>query len=128
MRKALGEMTERELLERLLHTRCDLRALDLAQPQRIRNVVEYRLVRPQRIRLEDEPEIAPFGGNIDARRTVKNRLVADADRALRRRFESRHGAQQGRLAAARRAEQRNDLAAIQRERHAFQDQVVAILK
>src|SRR5213078_3901140 len=116
MRKALGKMTERKLLERIVNTFLDIAAGDLAQLEPVRDVVVHRLVWPQRIRLKDEPEVTAFGGNVDAVRAFENDFVADLDRAFVRYFEAGHRAEQGRLAAARRTEQRHDLAAVQRQR------------
>src|SRR6266513_4574194 len=128
MRKALGKMTERKLRERIVHALLDVASHDLAQLESIRNVVIHRLVRPQRIRLKDEPEVTAFGGNVDARRAVEEALLADLDRTFVRLFEARHRTQQRRLAAARRTEQRHDLAAIESQGDAFENRVVAIFE
>ncbi len=58
VRKALGEVPERQLLERRLHARRDVARRDLAKFQAVRDVVGHRLVRPQRVRLEHETEVA----------------------------------------------------------------------
>ena len=83
-------------------------------------------MRPQRVRLEDEPEVAAFGRDFEPGLAVEHDGVPDPDAAVMRNFEARHGTQQGRFAASRRTEQRHDLAAAELERDALQDRVVAI--
>ena len=78
--------------------------------------------------MKDEPEVAAFGGYVDAVRAFENDFVADLDRAFVRYFEAGHRAEQGRLAAARRTEQRHDLAAVQRQRDTFEDRIVAVFE
>src|SRR5437588_12150444 len=100
MRKARGKMTERKLRERIVDTLLDVAAGNFPQLEPIRDVVVHRLVRPQRIRLKDEPEVAAFGGNVNARRAIEEDLVAGLDRTFMRHFEAGHRTQQRRLAAA----------------------------
>src|SRR5205823_14285729 len=114
MRKTLGEMAERKLRQRIVDALFDIASGDLAKAQSIGDVVAHGLVRPKRIRLENETEVASFGGDVDAARAVEHHLVADSDRAVVRHLEAGDGAEQRRLAAARRSEQRDHLAAIER--------------
>ena len=58
--------------------------------------------------------------------TVENRALADPDAPFRWHLEARHGAQQRRLAASRRAQQGDDLAAAKLHRHTLEDRVVAV--
>ncbi len=125
VRIALAEMAERELRRAPARTRAAVSApVHLAQLEPVGHVVEHGLVRPQRIRLEHEPEIAALGRHVDLRRAVEDHLVADPDRARGGHLEPRHRAQQRGLAAARRPEERDHLAAIQCHRHALEDRVV----
>ena len=64
-------------------------------------------VRPERVVLEQETDLALVGGNVDALLRVKDRHTVDGDAAACRRFKARDHAQGGRLAAAGRAKQRD---------------------
>jgi hypothetical protein len=57
-------------------------------------------VRPERIRLEHEPEVARFGRHFAPGGSVEHDLVADEDAPLVRRLESADRAKQRRLSAA----------------------------
>ena len=80
--------------------------------QAVGDVVEHVQVRKDRVRLEHHVR-RPLVG-----RDQRRRLIVDEDLALGRKFEPRDHAQQRGLAAARRAQQREELAAFDVERHA----------
>ena len=126
MRQALAEVAEAEVLQRGVDALADLAAADLAQLQTVGDVVEHGPVRPQRVGLEHQAEVAALGRDLELAGAVEHRLVLDADLAAVRNLEAGDRAQQRRLAAAGRAEQRDDLALAQLHRDPFQDRVVAI--
>jgi hypothetical protein len=128
VRQALAELAEAEIGERGVDALADLGRLDLAQPEGVGDVVEHRAVWPERVRLEDQTEVALLGRHLDGAGGVVDGAVLDADRAAVRRLEAGRGPQQRRLAAARGAEQRNHLALRQLHRDALEDGVVAIGK
>lgn len=72
-------------------------------------------MREQRVGLEDQPDIALVG------RQPGDVPVADADRAAARLDQPGHHAQYRRLAAARRSEQRDEFALVDRERYVLHD-------
>src|SRR5206468_1929320 len=66
-------------------------------------------VRPDGVRLEDDPEVALLRGHAQAPRSVEERLVPDRDPALFRRLEAGDRHQRRRLPAAARAKEREQL-------------------
>src|SRR3546814_13835662 len=82
-------------------------ARPLAQLQAEGDVLEHRHVRPDRVALEDHRHAAALGRQ-DARRRGQD-LPVDLDRAFGRRHEAGDHAQRGGLAAAGRAEERDEL-------------------
>src|SRR4029079_362149 len=102
--QAVAEVAEAEVAERRIDPLADLGRRHLAQLQAVADVVKHRPVRPERVRLEDQAEVAPFGGQLALLGGVEDRPVFDPDRAAVWRLESGDGAQQRRLAAARRTE------------------------
>ena len=58
-------MPEPEPVQRLLHPPRALLGRHAAQPQRVGDVLRHRLVRPERVGLEDEPEPAPLRRQLD---------------------------------------------------------------
>jgi hypothetical protein len=82
----------------------DLRGGDLAHIEAVRHVIEDRQMREQRIVLEYESDVAPVGG---LRGDI---LPAEADASGIRHLVARDHPQRGRLAAARRPEERQELA------------------
>ena len=124
--RRVAEVAEAEVAERRVDALADLGGGDLAQLQAVADVVGHRAVRPERVRLEDEAEVASLGRDLELLAGVEDRPVLDPDRAAVRRLEAGDGAQERRLAAPRRAEQRDDLALGELHRHALQDRVVAV--
>jgi hypothetical protein len=125
VRIALAEVREPQAPQRVLDAAIDLRALDAAQAQPVGDVVEDRLVRPQRIGLEDEAEAALLDRELDAALRIEQRPIADRDAPLVRTLQTRDTAQQCRLAAARRAEQCDDVAGDRAERDGLENLVAA---
>ncbi len=80
-------------------------------------------MRPQRVGLEHQPQVALLGRHFQLARAVEHGALADVDGAGLRAFQAGDGAQQGGLAAARRTEQGDHFAALQFHRHPFQDLV-----
>ena len=92
-------------LERRLRAPAGFLPRHAAHLQAEADVVEHRHVREQRVVLEHHPEAAALGRqHIDAR-------VVEPDAAARQRLQARDAVERGRLAAAGRAEQRDELAA-----------------
>ena len=88
---------------RLLHASVDLVLRHLLELETERHVVEHAHVRVERVVLEHHRDVALL------RRHVVDDTVADADRALGYRFEPGDHPQRGGLAAARRADQDDEL-------------------
>jgi hypothetical protein len=118
-----AELAEPELRQHGADLGSDLARAQLAQLEAIRDVVEHALVRPQRIRLEHQPEVALLGRQLGAAGAVEYAALADVDAAQAWRLEPGDGAQQGGLAAAGRPQQRHHFAALQVHRDALQDLV-----
>ena len=78
--------------------------VDAALAERELNVLRHRQVRVQRVALEDHGDVAVLG--VD----VVHDALADGDSAARELLQAGHHAQRGRLAAARRAEEHEELA------------------
>ncbi|EGF32131.1 hypothetical protein IMCC9480_2880 [Oxalobacteraceae bacterium IMCC9480] len=125
MREAFAEMPEPELRQHFLDLGGDVATVHFPQLQAIGDIVEHGLVRPQRVRLEHQSEVALFGRHLDAAGTIEDAALADVDGAGLRAFESGDGAQQGGLAAAGRAEQGDDFAFFEVHRHALENRVGA---
>ena len=95
------------------------------QTRRERDVFERVVVGKEVERLENQPEMQPLGAQIRffvayLCGRVEQRLAAHRDRPALGRFEEVETAQQRRLAAAGRADDRQNLALVQLERHAFE--------
>jgi hypothetical protein len=97
-------------LERPVDLLGDLRARQLAAPQRERDVLEHGLVREQRVALEDHAHVAAV------RRQVGDRLPVEDDAALARLLEARDHQQRRGLAGAALPQQRHELAGADVER------------
>jgi hypothetical protein len=82
-------------------------------------------VRPQRIGLEHQAQVAVFGRLFQARAPSNTRRSPMSMVPALRAFQAGHRAQQRGLAAARRPQQRHHFAALQVHRHALQDRVGA---
>ena len=110
LRLALDQLRHVEDLGGLLHAPVDLglRHLEVAQPER--EVVVHGHVRVERVRLEHHRHVAR------GRREVVDDAVADHDRARRQVLEPGEHAQRGALAAARRADEDEELAVRDLER------------
>ena len=104
---------------------CDLGARDAAHLERKADVLGDRHVRPHRIGLEHDAELAPLGHQVDAGVVVEHRLAGDLDRAGIRGLETGEAAQNRGLAAARRSEQRQGVALLDGERDAVDRDEVA---
>jgi len=83
------------------------------------DVVAHVQVRKQRVVLEHHADAPQLGRAVRAAGRPREHLVLDRDTPGRDRLEPRDGAQQRSLAAARRTDQRADLAARKAERHAL---------
>ena len=90
---------------------------DAAHLERKRDVVGDRHVRPHRVGLKDDAELALLRHQVDAGGGVEHGLAGDLDRARVRGLEAREAAQDRGLAAAARPEQRERMALLDRERH-----------
>jgi hypothetical protein len=99
--------------------------VELPDFQAIGHVLGHRHVRPQRIALEDHRHVAAFRRHRAGRRG--EHLAADHDFACRGLDEARDQPQGRRLAAARRAEQADELAMLDAQRHAVDRDGVAVV-
>src|SRR5215208_2001336 len=101
----------RDVLDPLLR----LRRLDAPRLQRIADVLADGHVRPERIRLEDHPDVPFVGRDVDPARSVEDGAVAEGDLALFRRLETGDATQRRRLAASTRPEQDEELTLVDLE-------------
>jgi hypothetical protein len=101
-RIALQQRLQRQDLGRALHLAVDGRLVHLGEREREGHVVAHRHVRIQRVVLEHHRDVPLLG------RQVVHAALADADLAAVNLFQPRDHAQQGRLAAARRAHQHRE--------------------
>src|SRR6185503_10411351 len=108
-------------LERGLHFLRQV--LDLALPQRERDVLENVEVRPHGVVLENHAELALLGAQ--EKLAARKHLPLERELAARgiRDLEARDASEDRRLARARRPQKRNKLPAIDIERDALQDLV-----
>jgi hypothetical protein len=97
----------------------DLVRLGTAQLERKAHIVGDRHMRIERVVLEHHCNVALFGLDI------VDDAVADRNRARGDIFQAREHAQQGRLAAAGGTDQHDELAVLDRNRHAVQDLEIA---
>ena len=122
-RHAPREPLELDQVEQLVHARLDLRLLRAARAvlhaQAEGDVLEHVHVSEQRVVLEHEADPAV------ARAARGGVLAVERDRARVGVLEPGDQAQQGRLARARRAEQRDELAGLDVQRHVAQRGEVA---
>ncbi len=86
--------------------------------QRERDVLKHRHVRPDRIALEHHADIAFVRCNEGGRIGRRHDAAADRDRAAVGALQAGETTQRRRLAAAARAEQREELAGLHAKRHA----------
>ena len=101
--------------QRLLDPRLDVVRGDAAQRQAVGDIGEDGAVRPQRIGLEDQPEIASFRRNLGAVFGIEEGLIAECDSTGIGMIQPGGRPQQGSLPAAGRAEERDHLASPQLE-------------
>ena len=76
---------------------------------------------PQRIGLEDEPEVPAFGRNVNCGGCVKHDRRTNGDPASIRTLETAGDTEQGGFPAAGGAEQSNDFALVEGDGYALQD-------
>src|SRR5207253_532732 len=81
VRIAIGEPFEPDLAERSEDLFTNLRGGHFPQDERVGHVFENGPMRPQRVRLEDEAEVAALGGNFDAALSIEERLIGEDDAA-----------------------------------------------
>jgi hypothetical protein len=104
--RARPEILELQQFEHLGHPLGDCFLLPVAHAQTVADVVCDAHMRPQGVRLKHHRRFARLG------RKTGDFLAIDANRSRVRKHEAGDGAEQGRLAAARAAEQRDHLAAL----------------
>jgi hypothetical protein len=114
-RETLRERAETHAVERRGDLARDLILADAARPQPVGDVVEDRHMRKDGVVLEHHAEVATM------RRLGIDRAAADAHRPGILMQEAGDDAQQRGLAAARRSEQRQELALRQRQADAIED-------
>jgi hypothetical protein len=117
---AIREARQAHERERFVHALLTLRAPDVAHLQPELDVLRHRHVREQRVVLEHDAE--PALGGRDREQVAP--LERDATRG--RLDEARDHLQRGCLAAARRSEQRDELALVDGERDVVDRRVVAV--
>ncbi len=122
-RLALAEAAELDELEHLLDPAPDLLLVDLLAAEAERDVLEDRQVREQRVALEDGVDVAAIG------REAGDVAPRELDDAARRLLEAADHPQRRRLAAARRAEHREEAAALDLHRERVDgDDLVELLR
>jgi hypothetical protein len=120
VRVAPGHRRKADLAQHRVRPLAHLCRRHLAHAQRVLDVLEHGAVRPQRVRLEHEAESALLGGQRRARRAVEEHAVAEPDAALVGMIEPGDGAQQRRLPAPGRTQERDHLAFAQLEGNALE--------
>ena len=105
-----AEIAELDQLQRVAHARGHLGLGPLPHAEPVGHVVEHAHVGPDRVGLEHHRQPAPLGGHVHARRRREHRAPPDPDLTRGRPLEPGDGPERGRLAAARRPEQRHVLA------------------
>ena len=100
VRAGAGEVVDAEALEQLPH----------ARPAAEADVALDGQVREERVVLEDVPDCARLRGPVHRARRVEPRLARQRDPPRLRPHEPGHGAEDGRLAGARRPDERERLA------------------
>ena len=112
-RGTLGEFAQPHHIENGHHLFLDV-SLSPARPTRyaqgIGRVLEHAHMRPDGIGLEHHSDIAVIQRDVLAGRGIEHLVSADQDAPRIGRFQAGNGAQRGRLAATRRAQQREQLA------------------
>ena len=111
----------------VLHAPIDLVPGQLLDLQAEGDVVVDRHVRPQRVGLEHQVQPALAGLQIEGLRGVDGRPAVDQHHATLRALQAGDHAQRGRLAAARRPQQRHEVAVLDGQRQILQHMVVAIV-
>ena len=110
-RPPVEQLAEPEQLRHLVHAALDLRLRRAANLQAVAEVLADGHVRVERVRLEDHRDVAV------PRLQVGHVAAADRDAPVGRVLEPRHDAQERRLAAAGRADEDEELAVGDLERH-----------
>ncbi|MCY1304075.1 hypothetical protein D9M70_538170 [compost metagenome] len=114
-------MTEPDLFQRCLHALTCFHFADPAQFEAIGDIFHHGTMRPERVRLKHEADIAVFRSNSQAFAAIEHRLAADTDQALLRLFKASNAAQQSRFAAARCTKQRDNGTTFGRKRGPLQN-------
>src|ERR1700737_3127675 len=104
----MRQVAEFHAVEHALHALGDLILWRLADLEAICDVLRDSLVRPHRVALEDQRHVAALRRHHGA--SAGEQTISDANLTRVRLQESSQELQRGRLAAARRTEQRHDLA------------------
>ena len=118
-RIAVGETVQPHQPQRAPHALDDVGLRGAPHLQRVGDVLEHGEMREERVLLEDDADVAAVG------RPVGDRGAGDQDVALRRLLEAGDHPQRGRLARAAGAEQREEAAALHRERDVVNDAATA---
>ena len=120
LRRAVQVLRQVQDLGRAADLLLDLGLVDVGQPQRKRHVVGHAHVRVQRVALEHHRQVAL------ARRQLGDVAPVELDAAAADLGQPGDHAQQRRLAAARRADEDDELALLDRQVHALDDAHVAV--
>src|SRR5690606_13872672 len=107
---------EPDHIEHFHDTLGDLVRLAADRAQRIGDVIEYRHVRPERVGLEDHVDAAPLGRHKDAALGREDDGTVDLDLAGIWALKTRDAAQQRGFTATGRAEQDDEIVALDIER------------
>ena len=124
-RPPLAEAVEMDQRQRVAHARAPLGILDSRHGQAVGDVFRDRHVRPERIGLENDADPPLLRRNLSLRRG--DHRVADQDSTGIRTVESGDQPQQRGLAAARRAQDRDELAVGNLQRDVRERGEVAVL-
>ena len=107
---AFFKLLDFEQREQLVHAFANARLIPLEHFQTESDVFIHRHMRPERVILEQEADVALVRRQVDALFGIENRRAVDEDAAAGRRFQPGDHAQGGRFAAAGRAEQGDEAA------------------
>ena len=125
-RQMVGVFRHADLFQRVHGTFVDLFLRTALFLQRVGYIFDNGHMRPDRIVLKDDTDVAFFGRNVDVFFRIEQDLIPDGDGARFRLVQTQQCADQCGFAAAARPDQTDDLSAGNLKREVFQNHMVAV--